>query len=103
MQTGKRKQRSSGALSIAFKVLLVVVETLLLIVLALYGVMYVVAKGPSETARERFVLSVRETSAIGFLANWFLSDEEIAAIDARQQEAEYVATDVTLVTISNEP
>ncbi len=102
VQTGKKIHRSHSALGAVLKVLLIIVETLLLVVLALYGAMYVVTRGPSQTARDRFVLSVRETSAIGFLANWFLTDEEIAAIDARQQEAEYVETDTTLVTINSD-
>ena len=36
----------------------------LLLAGGLYGVMYVLAKGPSPTARDMFVRSVRETSAI---------------------------------------
>jgi exopolysaccharide biosynthesis protein len=39
--------------------------------------------GPSPTAKELFVMSVRETSAIGFLANWFFSEEEIKEIIER--------------------
>ena len=40
--------------------------------------MFVLAKGPSPTARDLFVRSVRETSAIGFLANIYFTDEETA-------------------------
>ena len=52
------------AATVVGKVLLVLLETVLLLAIALYGVMYVLAKGPSPTARELFVRSVRETSAI---------------------------------------
>ena len=38
--------------------------------------------GPSKTAKIQFVLSVQETSAIGFLANWFCSQDEIDQIKA---------------------
>ena len=41
--------------------------TLLMLVLCLYCVMWVVTKGPSEQARNLFVLSVRETSMASFL------------------------------------
>lgn len=79
---------------------IVLLETVLLILLALYGVMFVLAKGPSVTARELFVRSVRETSAVGFLANIYLSEEEIAAIDSGEAVEEYQETDTSLVTIS---
>jgi exopolysaccharide biosynthesis protein len=49
--------------------------------------------GPSKTAKTQFVLSVRETSAIGFLANLFVSNEEINRI-----EAENSIKDTTEVT-----
>ena len=65
------------------KFLALLVETALLIALALYSIMFVLCKGPSESARDLFVMSVRETSAIGFLANMFFSEEEIAAIEAK--------------------
>ena len=53
---------------------LILMETVLLVAMLLYGVMYVLAKGPSPTARDMFVMSVRETSAIGFLANLYFTD-----------------------------
>ena len=79
---------------------ILLLETVLLVVAALYGVMFVLAKGPSVTARELFVRSVRETSAVGFLANIYLSEEEIAAIDAVEQIEEFQETDTSLVTIT---
>ena len=97
-----RKKRSSAArraLRVLGRILLLVLETLLLICLALYGVMYVLAKGPSETARKMFVSSVRETSAIGFLADIYFTPEEIAAIEAVSETEEYAPTDTSLITI----
>ena len=81
---------------------LLLMETVLLVVMLLYGVMYVLAKGPSPTARDMFVTSVRETSAIGFLANLYFTDEEIAEIEARESY-EYVETDTSLININTEP
>ena len=76
--TARRKRKSSnGALRAIGRVLLILLETVLLISLGLYGVMFVLAKGPSETARNMFVSSVRETSAIKFLANLYFTPEEI--------------------------
>ena len=75
-------------------------ETVLLLAVALYGVMYVLAKGPSPSARDLFVLSVRETSAVGFLANLFFTDEEIAAIEAGSGPAEFEDMDTSLIVIT---
>lgn len=36
--------------------------------------------GPSESARDRFVLTVTETSAAGFLATWFMDDDVVDGI-----------------------
>ena len=75
--------------------------TVLLLAAALYGVMYVLAKGPSPTARNLFVMSVRETSAMGFLANLFFTEDEIAQIMGNQTE-EIAETDTSLITIQRE-
>ena len=74
--------------------------TVLLAAVSLYGVMYVIAKGPSPSARDMFVMSVRETSAIGFLADLFFTEEEIAAIENKPDVEEYVETDTSLINIS---
>lgn len=84
----------------AGKLALVLIETVLLLVIALYGVMYVLAKGPSPTARNLFVMSVRETSAIGFLADLYLTQDEIAKIEAGREVEEYAETDTSLTTIA---
>ena len=101
MAMKKRKTGVSRVGRVLGRVLLIVAETLLLLFLAAYTLMYILAKGPSPTASRLFVMSVRETSAIGFLANWFFTDEEIAAMSA-PVEKEYVPTDTSLVTISAE-
>lgn len=85
------------------KTLLVLLETVLLLVIALYGVMYVLAKGPSPTARDLFVMSVRETSAMKWVANIYFTDEEITRIESGGEEdtvEEYVETDTSLITIT---
>jgi len=75
--------------------------TLLAVIAGLYGVMWICVHGPSEEAKELFVLSVRETSAGGFLANIYLSDEEIAQIEASNVIVETdEVTDTSIVTIA---
>jgi exopolysaccharide biosynthesis protein len=94
-------KKSSGKkfLSVLGKIGLILLETVLLLVITVYGVMFVLAKGPSPTARDLFVRSVRETSAIGFLANIYFSDEEIAQIEAAEEIEEFAETDTSLITI----
>ena len=98
----KASKKSGGRKFAGFlgKTALVLLETVLLVVIALYGVMFVLAKGPSTTARDLFVRSVRETSAIGFLANIYFSDEEIAEIEASEEIEVYEETDTSLITIA---
>lgn len=81
------------------KIVLVLAETVILLAIALYGMMFVLAKGPSPTARDIFVMSVRETSAVGFLANLFFTEDEIAQIEAAEEVAVYVETDTSLINI----
>ena len=67
-------KRVFGRIAICF------VTVILLLLLIAYGVMWILVNGPSPTAKNLFVLSVKETSAGGFLANIFLSEEEIREI-----------------------
>lgn len=73
------------------------------IVLAAFLVLiYMVAKGPSVQIRDLFVVSVRETSAIGFLADIYLTDEEIAEIEkANEVNDEEIMTDTDLIQIGD--
>lgn len=90
---GRRAARLIG------RICLFIVTTLLLLVMALYGVMYILARGPSPTARNLFVCSVRETSAMGFLADLFFSEEEIRAIMENQEAVTFDDTDSSLIVI----
>ena len=81
------------------KVSITLVTVVLLLAAALYGVMYVLAKGPSPTARDLFVRSVRETSAVGFLANLYFSEAEIQEIIQGKDVEEYIETDTSLIQI----
>lgn len=81
------------------RMLIVLLETVLLLAVTLYGAMFVLAKGPSPTARDLFVRSVRETSAIGFLANIYFTEEEIAAIESAGEVEVFEETDTSLITI----
>lgn len=74
--------------------------TIVFLVAFLYSVMFMLVHGPSPKAADLFVMSVRETSAIGFLANLFYSEDEIEQIIARNsiQDTDKV-TNTDLVVI----
>lgn len=104
-KTAKKPAKSGGFrkfFGFLGKFLLFILETVLILVIALYGVMFVLAKGPSPTARDLFVMSVRETSAMGWVANIFFTDEEIEEMENRKEVEDYIETDTSLIQIPQE-
>lgn len=92
--------RKPGAGTIVKRVLLVILTTALALLLLIISAVYILSKGPSETAKGIFVRSVRETSAIGFLANVFLSDEEVASCyETANEDIKNELTDASLITV----
>ena len=57
-----------------------IVWTLLLTAVVLLGVIYVMEKGPSPTLTATFCRSMRETSAIRWIPNIFLTEDQINAM-----------------------
>ncbi len=102
-----RAKKRSGArtfLKVLGTILIILLETVLLLAGALYGAMFVLAKGPSPTARDMFIRSVRETSAAGFLANLFYSEDEIAEIiGANDVLPDFQESDTSLIQIPSKP
>ncbi len=91
-------------LRITGKLFLWVFVTLALLTAGFLVMIYMVSRGPSGQIRNLFVTSVRETSAAGFLADIFLSDQEVAAIMASNVvEAGEINTDTDLFTFTEEP
>lgn len=99
----KKKHTESVFFKFFGRFLVFLAVTLMVAAGALYGVMYVLAKGPSPTACSIFVNSVRETSAVGFLANLFFTEEEIVLMSAQENAVEYVETDTSLINIPTKP
>ena len=100
----RRKKRSFVRRlgTVLFRVLAVVLVTVLIAAGTVVGAAYILARGPSPTAQSLFVMSLRETSAVGFIADLFLSPEEIEQIEAGKGQERIIQTDASLVTISTE-
>lgn len=85
---------------ILFRILVVVMITVVILVGGAVGLIYTFNYGPSPSARSLFVSSVLETSAIGFLATWFLPTEEIETILATNKVEQFdVITNPNLIVI----
>ena len=94
-----RRRKRNPILRFFLRLLAVLLGTALLLAVFLYGVIYLLCKGPSPTARELFVLSTNETSAIGFLPRLCLSAEEIDEILSRRAEQNVESTDISLISV----
>lgn len=96
-----REKRKVGIFGIISRVLSFVLATVIIILAGALGVVYIMSKGPSESATELFVLSLRETSAAGFVTEIFLDDEEIAAIEEANKPDDILENvDTSLITIA---
>ncbi|MEE0969973.1 MAG: phosphodiester glycosidase family protein [Clostridia bacterium] len=86
------KDRKNEALGMVVKtasrILIILGITVVLLAAGLYSGMFILVNGPSPTAGKLFVLSLRETSAGGFIAGWFMSEEELVALEEEKAEEE---------------
>jgi exopolysaccharide biosynthesis protein len=74
----KKKKRKRRKKHVFGRLMAFLGLTLLCVVLTLFGVVWVFEKGPSPTLTGIFCNTVRETSAIRWLSNIFLSEEELS-------------------------
>lgn len=85
---------------IVLRVLLVFFTAVFVVLAALLGAVYVLERGPSEAARNVFVITCLETSAMKFVPNIFLSQEEVDEITAQNTIVESdEVTDTSLVVV----
>ena len=101
-KTAEKKNRKANIPGRIFSFLGV---TLVCTVLILLGVVWVMEKGPSPTATRMFVRSVRETSAIRWVSDIFLSNEEVEAfksISTDDTETQMVDTSFIHIAATSE-
>ncbi len=91
-------------LKITGKFFLWVFVTLILLLAGFFVMIYLVSRGPSPQIRNLFVTSVRETSAAGFLADIFLTEQEVQDIVASNVvEVGEITTDTQLFAFAEIP
>ena len=89
-------------LRVTWQFFLWIFVTILLLLAGFLAMLYMVSKGPSEQIRKLFVISVQETGAPEFLADIFLSEEEIQAITALDDEQGVeISTDTNPVSFAD--
>lgn len=77
----------------------ILLTTLVLLVVAVYGAGFILVKGPSDQMSNLFVMTMRETSAMKWVANLYLSAEEIEAMETAGDDETIAEMDETLVQI----
>jgi exopolysaccharide biosynthesis protein len=83
------------------RILIVFFMTLIMLVTALHLLMLVIEKGPSPYAKERFVCTMKETSALKFIPGLYFSEEEIAEyLGSFRDNTTDEVTDAELVKIA---
>jgi len=76
----KNSKKKNKVITYVRRTVITLLLTIAILLGGIYSVMAMLVHGPSPTAKNLFVMSVKETSAIGFLANWFLSEAQIKEI-----------------------
>lgn len=66
------------------------------------AVEYVLVKGPSPALRNMFVNTMLETRRFGFIANVYLSEDEVNAIKQAKQSTLTDTTDTSLIKLPNQ-
>ena len=98
--TVPKKPIGKTILHVLGRALAVLLVTLGVVLLFLLGVVFELSRGASPTARDYFVHTVKETSAIGFLADIFLSEAEVDAIIHPPVAELTEGTDTSLVEVN---
>lgn len=99
IQKDSLRSAAKKASKLASRILIITAVTLLLVAAGLYTAMFIMVKGPSPTVGKLFVLSLKETSAAGFLADWFMSKEEINTLLAEKAEEESEEINASLIKL----
>lgn len=92
MQPNEFNTKKKGAARPLGRLGVFALVTLALLLITLLGVIWVLEKGPSPTVTEKFCRSMRETSAIRWIPNIFLSEEEVAAFKSESTESDKTET-----------
>lgn len=97
----RRKARVSKLMTTLDRIFGFMLATALVVLIAGLGVVYVFTKGPSESLKNDFVMTMLETRRFDFMSNIFLSSEEVQQIRKVSQEEQSYEQDSALISISS--
>lgn len=98
----RRKAKVRGLMTVLDRIFGFMLATALVVLLAGLGLVYVLTKGPSESLRNDFVMTMLETRRFDFMGNLFLTAEEVQSIRSADDDTEIVAEfDSSLISISS--
>lgn len=96
----KKRRRAKKIKSYILRSVLCLVTAVILVLVGVLGVLYVMFKGPSQTAGDLLVNTLLETSALKFVPRIYFSEAEVEEIIARNAVIEpEEKTDTSLVSI----
>lgn len=97
----KMKSKKNKIITYVRRTAITLLFTIVILLAGIYSLMCMLVYGPSPTAKDLFVMSVKETSAMGFLANWFFTDAQIKDImDKNSIKDTNEVTDTSLVSVN---
>ena len=101
MEKRRRKARIGKLMTVLDRVFGFMLVTVLVVGIAGLGLVYVFTKGPSETLRDDFVMTMLETRRFDFMSNLFLTSEEVQEIRKVNQQTVSYEQDSSLISISS--
>ena len=98
--TAKEGKRSGGAGRVIGHVFAVIGVTLLALIVACAGALYVCLRGPSPTVKRLLTHSLHETSALYWIPGLYLSQEELDGYLASREITQDAVTNTELIHIT---
>ena len=96
-----RKEKLNGLMTVLDRVFGFMLVTVLVVLIAGLGLVYVITKGPSDSLRDEFVMTMLETRRFDFMSSLFLTSEEIAEIRSVEKETVVADFDSSLISIAS--
>lgn len=93
------KKKEGKVKTVLVRTVVTLLTTLVFLVVVVYGAGFILVKGPSEQMSNLFVMTMRETSAMKWVANLYLSTEEIEAMETAGDDETIAEMDENLVQI----
>lgn len=97
----RRKEKINGLMTVLDRVFGFMLVTALVVLIAGIGLVYVLTKGPSESLRDEFVMTMLETRRFDFMSNLFLTSEEVSAIRNVEDDDIVADFDSSLISIAS--